>query len=111
MSLFKFTAQKANEEKYTGEKEAKDKFDLFKQVKDIGDTVIDVSEVKAGTVNSRKIFAGLSGFGNVKMHEQIMFARNIGSMIHAGLSVSKAFLVIERQIKNKKFKKIIATSS
>ncbi|MCR4334583.1 MAG: type II secretion system F family protein [Patescibacteria group bacterium] len=109
MSFFKFTAQKVSGEKYDGQKEAKDKFDLYKQIKDIGDTIIEVSEIKSHKIDLKNIFSGLSSLGNIKMHEQIMFARNMGSMIHAGLSVSRAFFVMERQVKNIKFKKIIAT--
>lgn len=46
-------------------------------------------------------------FSAFKMHEKITFARNLGSMLDAGLALSRALEVIARQTKNPKTKKII----
>lgn len=46
-------------------------------------------------------------FGLIKLSEKMLFFRNLSVMIGAGLTVSRALDVLERQVKNKAFKKII----
>ncbi len=86
----------------TVEKQAKDKFDLYKQIKADGADVVSVSEESEGKFSLSKIFSGgLFGGNNIKTHDKIIFARNLGSMIDAGLSVSRALSVVERQAESK----------
>lgn len=44
----------------------------------------------------------------VKLHEKIVFCRNVSTMLHAGLSLSRALSIVGRQTKNKKFQRIIS---
>lgn len=44
--------------------------------------------------------------GKVSMQDRIMFAKNLGTMLDAGLSLNKALRVIERQAKKKEMKQI-----
>src|SRR3989344_3990122 len=46
-------------------------------------------------------------FTRVKVRDKITFADNLGSMIGAGLSLSRALDVIERQSSNKRFKELV----
>ena len=109
MPIFTFTAQKPSGEKYNGEKEANDKFALYKEIKDGGDAIITVSETNKGSFNWKRLSAEVAILGKVKAHEKISFARNLGAMIRAGLSMSKALAVLDRQVKNKRFKKVLVT--
>jgi type IV pilus assembly protein PilC len=102
---FKFKAQKATGEVYEGVKESADKFVLYHELKEDGDSVISVSEIK-NSWNFHKI-AEINLFGKVKLHEKITFARNLGAMVDAGLSISRALSVMERQSKNKKLKQVV----
>ncbi len=82
--------------------EASDKFELFKDLKKSGLEPVSVNVVK--TMGSKLSFS----FGSqLKMHDKIIFARNLGSMLKAGLALSRALQVIERQTKNKKIKKML----
>ncbi|MBI2046011.1 MAG: type II secretion system F family protein [Parcubacteria group bacterium] len=45
---------------------------------------------------------------SVKLHEKIVFARNMSTMLRAGLPLSRALLITGRQTKNKKFQEIIS---
>ncbi len=47
--------------------------------------------------------------GRVPMQEKISFARNLGSMIEAGLSLNRSLNVILKQSSNKSFKTVIAS--
>lgn len=47
-------------------------------------------------------------FLSVKLHEKIIFARNMSAMLRAGLPISRALLIVGRQTKNKKFQAVIS---
>jgi type IV pilus assembly protein PilC len=106
---FKFKAQKSTGEVYEGIEESPDKFALYRELKEDGDMVISVSELK-NSWNFHKL-TEINLFGRVKLHEKIIFARNLGAMVDAGLSVSRALSVMERQAKNKKLKQVVTSIS
>jgi type IV pilus assembly protein PilC len=84
--------------------DAADKAAVIGQVRAKGQTLISVVEAKK--VSKFSMDLG-SLFGKVKTTDKINFARNLGSMLEAGLSVSRALAVIEKQTRKKKFKGII----
>ena len=47
-------------------------------------------------------------FGTVKEHEKVTLTRNLGAMIEAGLSLTRALSVLERQSKNQKLKTVLS---
>ncbi len=104
MPHYTFKAKKGNEI-VKGEQDAKDRFELYKILKEEGEEVISVEEKK----KSMNIEINLPFLSGIKMQEKINFARSLSSMIKAGLSMSQALSVMERQGKNKKVKQIIAT--
>ncbi len=101
---FSYKALKADGQTHQGELEAADKFALFRQLKKEGETVVSVEEVKENSLSHLHLPAF---FENIKMHEKITVARNLGNMIDAGLALSRALQVLERQSRNKKLKKIL----
>ena len=68
-----------------------------------GLTVVFVEEKKkAGFIHKLNF-----SFGSVKDQEKVIFARNLGKMISAGLSVVRALEIIERQQKKGRFQKVL----
>ena len=105
MPLFHYkTVDKAGKQ-VEGTAEAKDKFALYHSVKQDGSTVIFVEEVSQKKGLSATNL--LSFLDSVKTHDKITFARNLGTMLEAGLSLSRALSVIERQSKKEKLKELV----
>lgn len=90
--------------------EAADQYELYSKLKKDGYNVVSSHEVVAGGEGGGfvdKINNLLSLLGSVPMRERIDFAKNTGSMLEAGLSLSKILTIFERQTRNKAFKKIL----
>ena len=100
---FAYKATKQDGEIHQDVREASDKFDLFRQLRKEGEVVISCNEVKEGVVSFFHAPGFLSG---VKTHEKIIFARNLGGMLEAGLAISRALSVLEHQSKKPKLKDI-----
>lgn len=103
----KFSYKASNEEGQIveGVSEAQDKFELSKSLK--AENLNLLTAELADKKSIKKAFKGLLAMGTVNNQEKIMFSRNLSSMLEAGLSLSRALHTIERQSKNKKFKKVI----
>lgn len=107
MSHFIYKAKHASGEVYNGENDFADRYELYRMIRESGDELIDFKEKKSAGkgLHMNISFGGI--FGKVKTIDKINFARNLGSMIEAGLPLSRALSVLERQAKNKNFKAII----
>lgn len=105
MPKFTIRARRENGDVFEEEREATDKFVIFHDLKKEGVTVLSAEEKKAGKgLNADWVLMYLS---RVKMQDKILFARNLGSMIDAGLSMSRALAILERQSKKPKLKATI----
>jgi len=104
MSLFKYKIKKADGQIESGEKEANDKFVLYKEFHSAGSEIITIEE---GGKKKFSLKMDIKIFGGIKTHDKIIFARNLGSMIEAGLSLSRALNVMIKQSKNKNLKEIL----
>ncbi|MFA7216492.1 MAG: type II secretion system F family protein [Candidatus Paceibacterota bacterium] len=81
------------------------KYEVYELIKDRGDRVVSVREV------SKKAFSfrmEISLFSSVKMHDKIVFARNLSQMIDAGLPITRGLSIMERQAKKGTLKKTLA---
>ncbi len=104
MSLFHYKATGVEGEPLEGDMEATDKFDLSHKLKKDNISIISASEKKVGGFSFAS--GDLPFLGSVKPHDKIIFARNLSSMIEAGLPMIRALSIIERQSKGE-LKKIM----
>ncbi|MBP6855295.1 MAG: type II secretion system F family protein [Candidatus Pacebacteria bacterium] len=89
-----------------GEIEAPDKFSAAKSLRVDGAQPISISEAKVKKTGISVPFID-SIFNKIKLHEKIIFTRNLSGMLSAGLSLYRALVVLEKQTKNEKFRSIL----
>ncbi len=106
MSKFIFKAKKKNGEIYTAEKEAADRYDLYRIIREGGSEVISVKEKHSSVLARFDIVASFFS-GKVKAIDKINIARNLGSMLEAGLPLSRALGVIAKENRNTSCKNIL----
>ncbi|TSC70147.1 MAG: Uncharacterized protein CEO12_543 [Parcubacteria group bacterium Gr01-1014_46] len=87
-----------------GDLEAKDKFALYHTLKQDGSTVISAEEIKGRREFSIPFLSSI--FGGVKTRDKIVFAKNLSKMTEAGLPITRALSILERQSKGA-FKKVL----
>ena len=90
--------------------EAASRFAVYADAEKEGLTVIAVQEGAGGTFSLARLSSIQIGSG-VKMDERITFTKNLSAMLTAGLSLSRALSVIERQTTNKALKRIVVDLS
>lgn len=109
MPVYKYTAHNASGETYERTIEAPDRFSVYTQIRKEGGVVIEVKEKDTSSAFGR-LFANINGsIGTVRESEKIMFARNLSTMLKAGLPLSRALQALERQTKNAKFKQVLSS--
>ena len=106
MSHFTYIAEKNDGERYRGQAETADRFELYAQVRREGGHIISVEEDKHSKWLSLAYWN--STFSSVREYDKVLFARNLGAMLAAGLALSRALSVLERQTRNPKLARIIA---
>lgn len=103
---FKYKAIKNNGQKYEGTAESQSKFTLYNELKADNSLLISAKEVS--DMRFQRFFYKIFGFlGNISIAQKITFSKNLAGMTKAGLSLSRALSVIERQSNNARFKTII----
>ncbi len=106
MARFTYTAEKTDGEIYHGTAEARDRFELYQTIRKEGGRIISMEEEISNSVLSMVYWNRL--LGSVSTYERILFARNLGAMLSAGLPLSRALSVIERQTKNAKLVEVVS---
>jgi type IV pilus assembly protein PilC len=104
---FKYKAQKSSGEFYEDEREAADKFALARELHEARETLIFAEEARPRLWMKNFSFT----LGAIRMHDKIVFARNLAGMLSAGLALSRSLNVLERQTRNKRLKVIIGEVS
>lgn len=103
---FKFKAIKSTGEHYEGVVEAQSKFGLYNDLKAEGSVLVSAKEL-SHTRWQAYFYKIFSFMGGVSMAQKIAFAKNMSAMTKAGLSLSRALSVIERQSKAGRLKEVV----
>lgn len=110
MPKFTYTGETDTGEKVERTVEATDRFAVYEIARKEGHTVSTIAEGKKISfqkyLNIEKINYFLS---RIKPDELVMMTRNLGSMLVAGLPLSRALSVIERQSSNPRLQGVIKT--
>lgn len=106
MVQFRYTAEKPGGEVYNGAADVPDRFELYQMIRREGGKVLEVKEER--TDNPWSFSYWNARISTVKQQEKILFARNLSAMLTAGLALSRALSVIERQSKQGKFARVLA---
>jgi len=104
---FKYKAIKDGGERIEGQKDSQNKNALYFELKTEGAMLISAEEVKRNGWGLMEIINSL--FGRISISQKITFAKNLATMMDAGLSLTRALSVLERQIKHAKFSALIAS--
>ena len=100
MPEFTYKARKKTGEVYEEVISASDRFSVYTKVRKEGGTIISVDEKKEHSLSSL-LQTMNSVTSKIKISDKIVLARNLGTMIKAGLPLSWPLAVMERQAKNK----------
>lgn len=87
--------------------EAPSRFEVYDQIRNEGGYVTAIEELRGMTSGMFKRFNISIGTG-IKRMDIIRTAKNLSAMLSAGLSISRALSVIERQSSNKRLKEVAA---
>ncbi|MFA6585905.1 MAG: type II secretion system F family protein [Candidatus Paceibacterota bacterium] len=107
--LFSYKAKLKTGEIFEGTMEAVDRFSLSRELRSKGNIPRSIKEKKITSLDFSLIFARI--FSKVKIEEQILFTKNLGGMLRAGLSLSRALSVLKKQTKNPAFSNILTSLS
>lgn len=105
MPLYKFIAKDKEGKNVTGEVEVLDEPALIKTLQEEGLIPIKISardKQGLGGIKLPKIFGG------VNTNEVVSFTREFSTMISAGLPITDALVILERQTKNPNFGRILS---
>ncbi len=103
--IFSYSAKLKTGEISAGALESADRFAAARELRSRGLTPLSIAEKSAGLADRLEKFSGL--MSRVSVSEQIVFTKNLSGMLKAGLSLSRALSVVEKQTKNPKFREIV----
>lgn len=107
MAKFTYTGEDQSGEPVEVTVVAEDRYAVYEMARDNGHTVASITEYKGFSIINFDIERVNAFLSKVKDDELVMMTRNMGSMLVAGLTVSRALSVMERQSTNSKLKAIL----
>jgi type IV pilus assembly protein PilC len=105
---FEAKIKKLDGSEVTEPREASDRFELSRSVRRDGGTLVSAKEISSsgGSIKFNWFGSLNEKISSVTLYEKVVFANNLSEMIKAGLPMSKALSVLERQTKNPKMKSV-----
>jgi type IV pilus assembly protein PilC len=106
MARFTYTAEKADGEVYKGVADATDRFEVYSIIRREGGHLLFIDTTGIDSIWSMTYWNAI--LSRISEYEKILFARNLGAMLSAGLSLARALSVMERQTKNAKMSIVLS---
>ncbi len=103
MPKFTFSARDSKGKEVNGKLEARDAEALAEILQDRGLVVVNIKEKVAIDLEE----LGQINIGGVPMKEKVVFMRQLATMVGAGLPLTRGLQVMEQQIANPMFKRVI----
>jgi type IV pilus assembly protein PilC len=107
MAKFVYIGETSEGKKVKETVTADDRYAVYDIARDNGHTVTSVEEATGFSFLAFDMEKINAAMGRVKQDELVMVTRNLGSMLDAGLTVTRALSVIERQTTNAKLKSVV----
>jgi type IV pilus assembly protein PilC len=105
MPKFTYKALRNDKTSYEATVDAKDRFEVYALVRKEGSQILSVQESKKA--KSALQFDVGKIFSRVKEIDKILLTRNLSAMLNAGLTLSRALGVIERQSRGARLKEVV----
>lgn len=101
---FKYKVQNKNNEIIEGIADSQDRFTLARELREKGTSPIFIEEIK-----DKANFFSMKGniFGKISLSQKIMFTNNLSGMLSAGLALSRALTILEKQSKNQALSNVL----
>jgi type IV pilus assembly protein PilC len=103
--IFLYKAKSKNGEIFENVMESDNRFSLARELRSRGHIPLSISEKKENILGKFSVFKSL--FSKVSVLELMIFTKNLSGMLSAGLSLSRALSVLQKQTKNEFFEKIL----
>ncbi len=102
----KYTVTALNRERETYREvlDALDRFAVYRSIRERGDHIVSIDEEKKKGFFSFSFSVTLNGISG---DEKVIVIRNLGAMLEAGLTTSRALSVLERQSKKRRLKEVL----
>lgn len=102
---FKVTVRTPEGKEETVTRDAENRFEIYSDIEKSGGTVLAVEEGGSGL--ALPSWLNIRFGSGIKTEQRITFTKNLAAMLGAGLTLSRALSVIERQSTNKYFKEVM----
>ncbi len=104
---FRYTVKDKTGKSVTGVQEALDERSLVERLRKDGNIVISIVTEK--TKIEKKLESTAKGGGTIKLGELVLFARQLATMIDAGIPLVQTLEILTEQIEHKGFKAIVGS--
>ncbi len=103
---FKYKEQTKSGEVLEGVKESFDKFTLAKEIRSNGNIPLSIVLESDGKFSFSNILK-FNIFSHVSLAEKIVFTKNLSGMLSAGLAITRALSVLQKQSTNRKLVEVL----
>jgi type IV pilus assembly protein PilC len=108
MPQYSYTAEREGHT-FTATTTAKDRFEIYQKVRAEGATLVSISTIGESFIE--RAYRALARISTVPQYDVIIFVRTLAAMLSAGLPLSRALAISEKQTKNGRLKSVVSELS